>query len=223
MVKPKVFTKTPPEYTTPPWLGTPMTAGRVLIPGGGFLHADDFYYTDTVVFTVGAAGASADATTVPGAFSHPTPGMSIDPDLVLPVGTVLDFGGDKFATLTAAATPADDTSITVRELVTALVEDDAATYMGGASGRKYVPDGLLLGRTFAERASNQGYGPADLSGDEQFALLAFPISNAVDDNFCELVIPNAGVTIYENKLPDWSNWAANAQSKVRELYNAILF
>lgn len=76
--------------------------------------------TDIVV-VVGAAGASATDTTLPvDALTGP-----------LPSGTVLDFDTNKFARLTAPAA-IDDVSLTVAALPTDLVDNDTATYQGGA-------------------------------------------------------------------------------------------
>jgi hypothetical protein len=206
--------------TPPPWMGTPMTQDKVLLPGGAFVEPTAFEFEDTVVVTVGAAGAAIDAIEIPVSFSHPIPGMAIPPDVVLPSGTVLDFGGDKYATLTTEVTPTVDTTLTVRALVTALVENDVATYAGGRLNRRQIPDGLLLGRTYAEREAGVGFGPADLTiPDEQLFLLAFPITDATEDNFAELYLH--GNTVYEEQLPGWNTLDAATQAKIRELYVCI--
>src|SRR3954469_8996762 len=104
---------------TGPTLGSPRWAGDYrdrdhLVPGGATIDPAQFIgaLTGTRV-VVGAAGAIAGATTVPvGALAN-----------ALPIGTVLDFGGSKFAVLTAAAAKGA-TSITTRALVTALVSGD---------------------------------------------------------------------------------------------------
>ena len=80
----------------------------------------DFGELDPVIVTVGAAGALATATSIPvAALSGP-----------IPSGTVLDFGTNKFARLTADAV-ATDTALTVAALPTALVSTNTATYKGG--------------------------------------------------------------------------------------------
>lgn len=78
-----------------------------------------FNHLTPVTVDVGAAGASAGATSVPcNALSGP-----------IPTGAILDFGTTKFAVLTAdAATGA--TSLTVRAIPTALVDADVTTYTG---------------------------------------------------------------------------------------------
>jgi len=205
--------------SSPPWIGTPQVSPKVLLPGGGFVAPSAFSYEDAVLFTVGAAGASTDATSVPGAFTHPD-GLDIPSDLKLPVGTVLDFGGDKYATLTAEATPAEDASISVRALVTALAENDAAAYAGGRLKRTYIESGTLLGRTYTERAAGTGYGPADPDSDEQMFLLAFSIQDASEDDTAELYMH--GNVVYEDFLPNWDSLGATVQAKIRELYVCII-
>ena len=210
------------ERTAPLWMGTPQHQPKVLLPGGGFVDPSEFDYEDAVLVTVGAAGAAADATTVPVTFSHPTPGVSLKDDVKLPVGTVLDFGGDKFATLTAEADPNSDSSITVRALVTALVEDDAATYEGGELNRKFIQSGLLLGRTYTERGNNVGYGPASVASgsvDDQIFLLAAPITDALEETYAELYMH--GNVVYEEALPGWATLSDDHKAKIRELYQCI--
>lgn len=208
------------ERSAPLWMGTPQHQPKVLLPGGGFVDPAAFAFEDAVLVTVGSGGAASDATTVPVSFSHPTPGMSLKDDVMLPVGTVLDFGGDKYATLTAAADPNADNSVTVRALVTALVENDAATYAGGELNRKFIQDGLLVGRTYAERGAGTGYGPADVASDEQIFLLAAGITDALEEAYCELYMH--GNVVYENQLPGWSNLTVAEQAKIRELYTCTL-
>jgi hypothetical protein len=202
-------------------MGTPQHQPKVLLPGGGFVNPADFAYEDAVLVTVGSAGAAGDATSVPVSFSHPTPGMSLKDDVVLPIGTVLDFGGDKYATLTAAADPNADSDITVRALVTALVENDVATFAGGELNRKFVQSGMLVGRTYAERTAGTGYGPADVdTPDDQIFLLAAPITDALEEPYCDLYMH--GNVVYENQLPGWSSLGATAQAKIRELYTCVI-
>lgn len=60
----------------------------------------------------------------------------------LPSGTVLDFGGGKFARLTAAAA-AGATSLTVSALPTALAGGETATYLGGAKVARVLADAAI--------------------------------------------------------------------------------
>lgn len=80
----------------------------------------DFGTVASVVVTVGAAGASAAATSVPvDALSGP-----------IPSGSVIHLGTNKFITTNAAAI-AGATSLTTLAIPTALVDNDTGTYQGG--------------------------------------------------------------------------------------------
>lgn len=61
----------------------------------------------------------------------------------LPAGTVLQFGLDKYATLTADAA-AGDTEITVQPLTTALVDGDIAYYDADVLPGKHVKAGTVM-------------------------------------------------------------------------------
>jgi hypothetical protein len=108
----------------------------------------DFGEVETVIVTVGAAGAAQGAVSVPvDALSGP-----------LPSGAVLSFGGAKFARLTAAAA-AGAVTITVAALPTALVDNDAATFQGGQVVVTVLED-TAEGATSVP-VSNLSYGIAD--------------------------------------------------------------
>lgn len=192
--------------TQPAWAGECLGT-YTLIPAGAKLDPAQFDFDDAVTVTVGAAGAAVDDTTVPvDALSGK-----------IPSGTVLDFGGDKFATLTADAA-AGATSITVRALVTALVDDDTATY-AGSTGRKPVKSGTLVGRTFAERAAGTAFGPAAVATDEEIYLIAFDVVDLLHENNAELYRHNC--VVKENLLPDWATYTADEKAKIRELYQTV--
>lgn len=133
----------------------------------------------------------------------------------IPKGAVLDFGGSKFARLTADVA-AGAVSIPVAALVTALAANDTAYY--SKYGRKSLPGGTLIGRTFAERDASTPYGPAVDTDDEIF-LTVFDVPNLESaDNEVELTRHFA--VIKENYLPDWATISANANllAKLRALY-----
>lgn len=199
----KALQKAANQLTSPRWAGDFMSPER-LIPGGAKLDAAQFRGNDAVQVVVGAAGALAAATTVPvDALSGPVPS-----------GTVLDFGGAKFAVLTAAAA-AGATSITVRALPTALVDNDAAWYSG--TELDTVVSGTLLGRTIAERDANTGYGPA-ADADDEIYLLAFDVIDVQNNN--DAVLYRHGGVVYENYLPVFSALSSTLKGKIRSLYES---
>jgi hypothetical protein len=193
-----------PTLTPPRWAGDFMDR-RTLLPGGAKLDAAQFLATDSVVVTVGAAGALAAATSVPvDALSGP-----------IPSGTVLNFGTNKFARLTAAAA-AGATSLTTAAIPTALVDNDTATYSG--VGKRSVPSGTIVGRTIAERDAKTGYGPAAAADDEIF-IVAFEVYDVSQVDDVELY--KEGV-VKENFLPNWTNVASGVKTLVRAKYHCVI-
>lgn len=92
---------------------------------------EDYRETAGGTVTVGTGGAAIGATTVP---------VTALP-VALASGTVLWFGTNKFARLSAAAAKGA-TSITVLALPTALVAGETATAAG--TGKKFVPAGTMM-------------------------------------------------------------------------------
>jgi hypothetical protein len=111
---------------------------------------DPAQFTDAagVTVTVGVAGAAQNATSVPVAALTPS-SLYANTTLIaaggvlIPTGTVLYFGGQKVAQLTADA-KIGDTTLTVAALPTALVSGDVATY--SALATEAVNAGSLVGR-----------------------------------------------------------------------------
>lgn len=196
----------PNTLTAAPWAGDSL--GRdYLVPGGAKIDASQFHATDAVQVVVGAAGAAADAVAVPvGALTGP-----------IPSGAVLDFGGKKFARLTAAAA-ASAVSLTVAALGTALVEDDSAFYSG--VGKKSIRSGTVVGRTIAERDAGTALGVAGDADDEYF-IVAFDVTDASDINDVELARPFAGLTVRENFLPDIDDLSAAVKTALRARYVCV--
>ena len=180
------------NYGTYSPAGAPAWAGDFrgrdqLVPGGGMVDAAQFNATDAVVVSVTAAAVAGAASVTVAALSGP-----------VPAGTTLDFGGAKFAVLTAPAAK-NATTLTVRPIPTALAIGDTATYKG--VGRKLLKSGTAVGRTNAEREANAAYGPAAATDDE-IMLLAYDVSDAEQANECELYRSNAGLIVKENFLPE---------------------
>jgi hypothetical protein len=188
----------------PEWLGSPPD-GNHSLPGGIMLDETLFLAEDAVVVTVGAAGALADATEVP-----------VDALTgAIPAGTLLDFGSNKFARLATAAA-ADDVTLDVDAIPTALVDNDTATYAG--TKRLIVPSGTVIGRTFAERDTADKFGPAAAADDEVFIVL-----HDVDFDLHggEAAVLFHGI-VYENNLPGWDDLAAAVQALVRDRFTTSI-
>lgn len=195
----------PIESAPPVWMGDFLSRDTVL-PVPVKLDAAQFMAVDGVKVVVGAAGASANATSVP-----------VDALLgPIPSGTLLDFGAKKFARLSAAAA-AGATSLTVDAIPTALVDDDTATYAG--LGKKSLPSGTLIGRTFAERDAGTAWGPAVVASDDEIFLTTRDLPDLAKDNTTELYRHNK--TVKENYLPGWASLGSTVKTKIRALYTCI--
>jgi hypothetical protein len=131
----------------------------------------------------------------------------------IPSGTVLNFGTNKFARLTAAAA-AGATSLTVAAIPTALVDNDTATYAGTLT--KLVPSGTFLGRSIVERDAGTGFGPW-VTGDADEYLLAFDVTDADVNPDCDLY--RHGGVVKDNFLPA-SSQVAGELARIRALYAA---
>lgn len=190
--------------TAPVWTNDFLSRDH-LIPGGTKLDAAQFLADDGTRVTVGAGGAASGATSVPvAALTN-----------LIPNGTVIDFGSNKFARLTAAAA-SGATSLTVAALGVALIASDTAIYAGTHS--RAVPSGTVIGRTLAERNASTGMGPADAADDEIY-ILAFEVDDPTV--IADAVLVRHNVVIKENFLPGWSGLAAGVQTAVRARYRCI--
>lgn len=193
------------QITSPVWAGD-FLERETMIPGGARLDPAQFSDTDAVAVVVGAAGAAAAATSVPvAALSGP-----------IPSGTLLSFGTNKFARLTAAAATAAVT-LAVAALPTALVSGDTATY-AGVGTNVTVPSGTIVGRTIAERDAGTAFGPAGAADDEVY-IVCWDVLNAATNPDIELYRPNA--VVKENFLPGWAAVAAGVKTKVRAAYVCV--
>lgn len=204
-------------FLFPGWAAEELRPDRLI--SGGRLTAAAFPFLNQVQVTVGSAGAAIAATTIPIAALTLSNPLSKLTGNIIPVGTTLDFGGSKFATLTAAAA-VGATSLTVRALVTAVVNNDTATYIGGEM-RKPVAGGIFVGRTIAERAANTGFGVPDVSTpDDELFLTAFAVTDALINP--DIVMLRHRTKIYEDLLPGWSGLAAPVKAAIRSRYDCLL-
>jgi len=206
------------NYSNPPWMGTPQTADKVLLPGGATLNPGAF--NGAIVLTVAATPDNSAAV-----LSVTAPNSRL-----IAKGTVISFATvDGETTANDVIVTADHTvGPTATNLpVTGIgtsdkpAEDMVATIP--AEQRDSIDSGVLIGRTYAERANGLGYRPvtqANLSSLDQIFLLAFPVPNIQESNFAELYMH--GNVVYEDKLPGWGELHSTIQAKIRELYSCII-
>lgn len=195
------ITQSANTLTAPVWAGDYLDREH-LVPGGAKLAAAAFLREDAVTVTVGVAGAAQGATSVPvAALTGP-----------IPSGTILRFSADEYARLSSAAA-AGATSLAVEALVNALESGDTATYAG--VGAFAVRSGTLVGRTYAERASGDAFGPWT-TGDDEVYLVVYDVLDVTANNDVELY--RHGGIVKENFLPGFASLAAGALAAIRAAY-----
>lgn len=199
---------TNPDYTpiasTPPKWNGDVFSQQTIMPVPARLDPAQFNAVDAVKVTV-TANRAVDAVDVPvAALSGP-----------IPSGEVIDMGGKKFARLTAPAAK-NAVSLAVAALATALVTNDTGTYKG--VGKKSVPSGTPIGRTYTERDAGAAWGLA-LDTDDEIYLTVRDNPDLTKDATNELYRHN--FTVKENYLPNFSAIAGGLKTKLRALYTCI--
>lgn len=117
----------------------------------------------------------------------------------LPVGTVLQFGPDEFAQLTAPALKGA-TSLAVAALAAQIESADTATYLVSESGKKVIPAGTIM----AELSGGKMIPRSAVTGAEtaKFILASYAVEGAehnAESGFGRYI----GGPVYENLLPDY--------------------
>lgn len=204
-------------FIFPAWAAEELRPERLIT--GGRLVASAFPYLDQVTLQLSAA-ALADATSISvDAVAMANP-LSVKANPVIPVGANLYFGESKeFAKVTTAVNLAA-TSVAVQALPSALEDNDTATYEGLVM-RKPVTSGILVGRTYVERAANTGFGLPDVSTpDDELFLTAFGIEDALINP--DVVLVRHRTKIYEDLLPGWSSLDSTTKAAIRSRYDCVL-
>lgn len=226
----------------------PVQAGILekLIPSGTLLEFTPAWAP--VVVTLTAAGKAADATISVAALPGPLPAGAVlqflpgagDAEIaqvavaaaagavsiaVTPLDGVLTNhgactwpGGRKLAVTTVDAIYAD-TTLTVSPLELPVADDDVAVW--SRYGRRTIKSGTLVGRTYAERASGDPFGPW-VTGDDEIFLTAFDVEDAFIYDMIELYRHQS--IVKENFLPDYATISADPTTlaALRAAYQCIL-
>ena len=191
--------------STPPKWNADFFSQETIMPFGVKIDAAQFNAVDAVKVTV-TANRAVDATDVPvTSLSGP-----------IPSGTVIDLGGKKFVRLTAPAAK-NAVSLAVSMLATALVTNDTGIYKG--AGKKSLPSGTPIGRTYAERDAGTPWGPADHASDDEIYLTIRDNPDLTKDATNEVYRHTK--TVKENYLHGWATWATGLKTKIRSLYSCI--
>jgi hypothetical protein len=116
-------------------------------------------------------------------------------------------------TLTSAAWAGDFMS---REhLLPGGAKVDPAGFTADAAGIKNIPNGTLVGRTYAERDAGTAFGPA-ADADDEVLIVAFDVTDAAKNSDVELY--RFGSIVKENFLPQWGSMSTALKAKIRAVY-----
>lgn len=100
------------------------------------------------------------------------------------------------------------------------IAEFAADFIDPATGRIVIPDGTLVGRTYAERDAEVGYGPADPANDEQIFLTMTYISDGAQQD--ETPLYRHGRLVAENWLPGYDALDASRLAWIRQHYHCFI-
>ncbi len=90
-----------------------------------------------------------------------------------------------------------------------------------AAGRKPVPSGTVVGRTFAQRDASTAFHIA-ADTDQEFYIIAFDVTDAMVNDDVELARPFAGLVVKENFLPTaLTSLSATVIAAVRARYVCV--
>lgn len=192
----------------PDWAADEFSA-HCLLAAGTQVELSEFGFSDAQTLTLSGTASAGSAVAL-----ALTKALEYD----IQKGQILDFGSDKYLTLTQRG-ERGDTTIT-GDLAANTADADSYVHPG-ISGRTVVRSGQLVGRTYAERAAGAGFGVADVANDDEIYLVAFQNEYAEQDAGITLV--RHDFLVYENRLPGWAEMSAAEQAKVRELYNCITY
>lgn len=161
--------------------------------------------TDATLLTGGASTATV---AVAQAGANAATSLSVDAlPVALKAGTLLPFSNGVTAKVAVDAAKGA-TTVTVDEISGSIPNDTEASY--SRYGRKFIPSGTYVGRTYAERDSEDPFGPIDEDDEERF-LIAFDIVVDTDINgYADCELYRHGSTVAENFLPDWEAIEADA-------------
>ena len=95
------------------------------------------------------------------------------------------------------------------------VKVTATAFAANAAGKRYVPAGTLIGRTFVERAADTPFGVAADTDDEVF-IVAYDVYDLAEINDADVL--RHGTLIKENLLPGFAGISVALKAKVRANY-----
>ena len=99
----------------------------------------------------------------------------------------------------------------------------ASSFTAGTDGKRYIPAGTLIGRTWTEQEAKEGFSPFDSAvhteDDGQVYLTAYDLLDAAEDAHVSLY--RHGCQVKYSSFPDWDNLSVDSKARIRKLYEII--
>lgn len=99
----------------------------------------------------------------------------------------------------------------------------ASDFAADTDGKRYVPAGTLVGRTWVQQEAKEGFSPFDplvhLEDDSQVYVTIYDVEDAAEDAHCSLY--RHGCQIRVQSFPDWSTLSADHKERIRKLYEIV--
>lgn len=99
----------------------------------------------------------------------------------------------------------------------------ASAFTANTEGKRYVPAGTLIGRTWVQQTAKEGFSPFDplvhTETDGQVYATVYDVYDASEDAHCSLY--RHGCQIRAVSFPSWTTLAAEVKERVRMLYEII--
>lgn len=190
--------------TLPTWFKD-FTSRQTVLPGGVTVNAALFPRIDAVTVTVDGASAEGDTETT-----------VLKTTGVIPKGVQLAFANGNV--VTTSQTPKGSTTVEHTAAPAGGIADaETVTYEG--QGARSAQQGTLIGRTYAERAAADDFGPfAD--GDDEVYLLMHTYRDLDTEKWVDVARP--GALIAENFLPGWGDRPAAEKAAIRAAYTTTI-
>lgn len=194
------------KNTHPAWMGRGLGADTLVV-GGFRLDATAFAIPGATNVTVAAGGVAAGAVILP---------ITVALTAKIPAGSIIRFANVYLRLDKDAAV--GTTNISIFPAPGPVAAAAVGTYDG--VGRKVIPAGTVVGRTYAERDAGTIFGPADAADNEVY-IVAFDCHPYFGDQ----LLPEADFEAYkpgnevkENFLPGFAALAAGVKTLVRDRY-----
>lgn len=197
------------QLTSPRWAGDFGSPELGLMRGPFQLDAAQFETTTYTITVTEPASAGAVELTVAAL------------PVAIPEDTILDFAGTGELVRVTEAAALGATTLTVEATDAAIEDNDTAPFVVTDPSPVVVPSGTVVGRTLAEQATGDPFGPADAADDEVY-IIYFDVQDASINPDFVAYRPYAGRVVKQNYLPNWDSLAAGVIADLRARYLLIV-